>query len=89
MLKKIIEAPFQVIAWLFKDTYGRVVSVLLLTLLVCLVNYPVQDTEVGVWEVEDTLKQKFSYDEKEGTKLQRPSDVDETKRLDRAAIESR
>jgi len=80
MIKRIIEAPFHLVAWLFKDTYGRILSVLLLTALVCLVNYPLQDTEVGEWEVEYTLTEAFSKEE--GA----PDYVDETGRIDSTAI---
>ncbi|MFH1730272.1 MAG: protein translocase subunit SecD [Planctomycetota bacterium] len=91
MIKKIVEAPFHFAGWLFKDTYGRLFSILLLTVLVCLVNYPIQDTEIGVWEVEYTLKEQFSREKskEEGKKKSGPSYVDATNRIDATAIESR
>ncbi len=82
-IKRIIEAPFQFVGWLFKDTYGRVLSVLLLTIAICMVNYPVQDTEVGVWEVEDTLTPAFSRE------TGGQSDTDSSGRVDRNAVASR
>jgi len=91
MIKKIVEFPFRMAGWLFKDTYGRVASVLLLTVLVCLVNYPMQDTKVGVWEVEDTLKEEFSKAESQAAAGKgAPSDVQTGAGIiDRTAIESR
>ena len=92
MIKRIIEAPFHLIGWLFKDTYGRVMSVVLLTIIVCLVNYPIQDVRVGVWEVEDTLKEEYSIEKTPGVsdKARERSDVDsESGAIDRNAIESR
>ena len=82
MIKNIIEAPFRLVGWLFKNTYGRVVFVLLLTVFACMVNYPIQDTEVGRWEVKDTLTENFSRDGG-------PPSVDSVGRVDRTAIESR
>lgn len=91
MIKKIVEAPFHFAAWMFKDTYGRLFSVFLLTVLVCLVNYPVKDTEIGVWEVEYTLKEVFSREKSEGEGKRKagPSYVDAANRIDATAIESR
>jgi len=82
MIKNAIEAPFSAVGWLFKNTYGRVVSVLLLTVFACMVNYPIQDTEVGRWEVKDTLTETFS---REGG----PPSIDSVGRIDRTAVESR
>jgi len=92
MIKQIVEAPFNAVGWLFKDVYGRVVLVLLLTALACLVNYPIQDTKVGIWEVRDTLTKEFSPERDENGKIkdpEAPRDVDKVKRIDRAAIKSR
>ena len=91
MIKKIVEAPFHFAGWLLKDTYGRLFSVFLLTILVCLVNYPIKDTEIGVWEVEYTLKEQFSREksEEKGQKKAGPSYVDAANRIDATAIESR
>jgi len=91
MIKEIVEAPFHFAAWMYKDTYGRLFSILLLTVLVCLVNYPVKDTEIGVWEVEYTLKEQFSRERSkgEGKKKSGPSYVDAANRIDATAIESR
>jgi SecD/SecF fusion protein len=82
MIKKIIEAPFQLVGWLFKDTYGRVAAVMLLTLLVCLVNYPIQDTVVDEWIVKDTITEEYS---KEGPE----ADTDASGRIDKAGVEKR
>jgi len=92
MIKKIIEAPFGLVGWLFKKTYGRLVLVFLLTVLVCMVNYPIEDTKVGTWEVRDTLTEEFSPERDEKGRIKDPDaprDVDKVKRVDRAAIKSR
>ncbi len=83
MIKKIVEFPFVFAGWLFKDTYGRLCAILMLALLVCLIDYPVTDTEIGVWEVEYTLKEQFSREEGD------PSFVDSASRIDPSAIASR
>jgi hypothetical protein len=83
MIKKIVEFPFVFAGWLFKDTYGRLCAILLLALLVCLIDYPVTDTEIGVWEVEYTLGERFSRE------AGGPSFVDSANRIDPAAIMSR
>jgi len=80
MLKKIIEFPFKVAAWLFQDVYGRVVAVILLALLACMVIYPIQDVEVGTWIVQDTLTEQYSKE------VGGPSDIDERWKVDRTAI---
>ena len=81
-LKKVLEAPFNLVGWLFKATYGRVVGILLLAVISLMVNYPVRDTVVGTWEVKDTLTEQFS---REGG----PRDIDAAGRVDRTAIENR
>ncbi len=86
MIKKIIEAPFLFVGWLLKSTYGRLLAILLLTALVCLVNYPLRDTEVGVWEVEYTLTEPFSK-EKDASNFADYADA--TGRIDPTAIEGR
>ena len=83
MIKKIVESPFLFAGWLFKDTYGRLFAILLLALLVCLIDYPVKDTEIGVWEVEYTLKEQFSR-ETGARKF-----VDSANRIDPTAIADR
>jgi len=87
MIRKIIEAPFKLAGWLVKDTYGRVVSVLIIMLLACMVNYPIQDVEVGVWQVEDVLKEEYSKKKAtvDGKEPERSPDVDRTGRVDRTA----
>ncbi len=90
MIKRIIEAPFVLLGWLFKNTYGRVVSVFLVTLLACAVNYPIQDTEIGEWVVVDTLGEKFSAGRgKAEGRAAALADVDATGRIDRDSIEHR
>ena len=83
MIKKIVEFPFVFAGWLFKDTYGRLCAILMLAILVCLIDYPVTDTEVGVWEVEYTLKEQFSREEGG------PSFVDSASRIDPASLADR
>ena len=82
LLKKIFEAPFNLVGWLFRDIYGRVVGIFLLALIALMVNYPVRDTVVGTWEVRDTLAEQFSRESGQ-------SDVDAAGRVDRSAIQER
>jgi len=83
MIKTIVEAPFHFAGWMFKDTYGRLFAILALALVVCLIDYPVKDTEIGVWEVEYTLKDQFSKEEGG------PSYVDSANRIDPTATAER
>ena len=83
MIKTIVEAPFHFVGWMFKDTYGRLFAILALALVVCLIDYPVKDTEIGVWEVEYTLKEQFSKEEGG------PSYVDSANRIDPSATAER
>ena len=91
MLKEIIEAPFNFVGWLVKDTYGRVVSIAALTLLAALVNYPIQDTPVGQWEVEDVLEERYSAGRSESEDAGQDvlAEVDKAGRIDRTAIKER
>jgi SecD/SecF fusion protein len=83
LIQRLIEFPFRAVGWLFKDTYGRVIGVLLLALIACMVDYPTLDTKVGKWKVEYTLTEKFSREQ--GA----PAFFDKTGRIDPNGIESR
>jgi len=86
MIKKIIEAPFEMAGWLFKDTYGRVVAILLLTLLVCMVNYPIQDTVVDVIEVKDRLSEEYSRDRNPDADVDAAGRISPTARTQREVV---